>query len=200
MKVILTAEVKGKGHEGDVVEVARGYAVNFLLPRKIAIEATPGNVKQLEARMKNISKRNAARMSDAEAIAASIEGKSVVINAKAGVDGKLFGSVTALMIEEAVEAQLGADVDHKRMNLSRPIKTLGEHVVSVSVFGEVKANLTVKVIGEGAVVETEPEVVVEAEAVEADATEMVEDAETVEDAADEPVEDVAVDEEGTDSE
>ncbi|HEY5278072.1 MAG TPA: 50S ribosomal protein L9, partial [Coriobacteriia bacterium] len=66
MKVILTAEVKGKGHEGDVVDVARGYAVNYLMPRKMAIEATSGNIKQLDARMSNIRKRNAARLGDAE--------------------------------------------------------------------------------------------------------------------------------------
>jgi large subunit ribosomal protein L9 len=156
MKVILTAEVKGKGHEGDIVEVAHGYAVNFLLPRKMAIQATTGNIKQLESRMGNISKRNATRMNDAETVAASIEGKSVTIPAKAGVDGKLFGSVTGLMIEEAVAAQLGADVDHKRMNLSRPIKTSGEHVVVVGVYGDVKATLTVKVVAEGAPVEAEP--------------------------------------------
>ena len=149
MKVILTSEVKGKGHEGDVVEVARGYAVNYLLPRKMAVEATSGNVKQLDARMNNIRKRNAARMTDAEAIAASIEGKTVVIEAKAGADGKLFGSVTALMIEEAIASQIGADVDHKRMNLHRPIKTAGEHEVAVNVFGEVKATVLVNVVAEG---------------------------------------------------
>lgn len=149
MKVILTAEVKGKGHEGDVVDVARGYAANYLLPRKMALVATPGNIKQLEARMANISKRNTARLTDAEAIAASIDGKGIVLEAKAGVDGKLFGSVTTLMIEEAVAAQLGADIDHKRMNLHRPIKTTGEHIVVVSVFGDVKASLVVKVVPEG---------------------------------------------------
>jgi large subunit ribosomal protein L9 len=179
MKVILTSEVKGKGHEGDVVEVAHGYAVNFLLPRKMAIPATSGNIKQLEARMSNISKRNAARMTDAEAVAASIDGKSVVIEAKAGVDGKLFGSVTTLMIEEAVAAQLGADVDHKRMNLTKPIKTTGAHEVVVGVFGDVKATLTVKVMAEGAPVVVEPEAVATEEA--ADVVEVAaEAAETVE--------------------
>ncbi len=149
MKVILTAEVKGKGHEGDIVDVARGYAANYLLPRKMALVATPGNIKQLGARMENISKRNATRMGDAQSVAASIEGKQIVLEAKAGVDGKLFGSITTLMIEEAVAAQLGADVDHKRMDLHRPIKTTGEHFVVVSVFGDVKATLTVKVVPEG---------------------------------------------------
>lgn len=149
MKVILTAEVKGKGHEGDIVEVARGYAANYLLPRKMAVVATAGNIKQLEARMENINKRNATRMGDAEAIAVSIEGKSIALEAKAGVDGKLFGSITTLMIEEAIADQLGVDVDHKRMNLHRPIKTTGEHPVAVSVFGDVKATVLVKVVPEG---------------------------------------------------
>ena len=203
MKVILTAEVKGKGHEGDVVDVTRGYAVNFLLPRKMAIEATSGNIKQLAARMSNISKRNAARMTDAEGIAASIEGKTVVLHAKAGVDGKLFGSVTALMIEEAVEAQLGADVDHKRMNLTRPIKTVGEHVVAVGVFGDVKANLTVKVVPEGALVETAAEPTVETVLADADADEVVEEPAATADADDsneEPADADASDEADTDSE
>jgi large subunit ribosomal protein L9 len=149
MKVILTAEVKGKGHEGDVVEVARGYAANYLLPRKMAVVATAGNIKQLEARMENIRKRNATRLGDAEAIAVSIDGKSIALEAKAGADGKLFGSITTLMIEEAIAAQLGVDVDHKRMDLHRPIKTTGEHSVVVSVFGDVKATLMVKVVPEG---------------------------------------------------
>jgi large subunit ribosomal protein L9 len=149
MKVILTAEVKGKGHEGDVVDVARGYAVNYLLPRKMAIAATPGNIKQLEARMSNISKRNDARRTDAQGIADAINGKSVVIEGKAGEEGKLFGSVTTLMIEEALASQLGIDVDHKRMDLHRPIKTTGEHMVGVSVFGDVKAEIVVRVVPEG---------------------------------------------------
>ena len=149
MKVILTAEVKGKGHEGDIVEVARGYAANYLLPRKMALVATQGNIKQLESRMENINKRNATRMGDAQSVATSIEGQSIVLEAKAGLDGKLFGSITTLMIEEAVAAQLGADIDHKRMDLHRPIKTTGEHHVVVSVFGDVKATLTVKVVPEG---------------------------------------------------
>jgi large subunit ribosomal protein L9 len=189
MKVILTAEVKGKGHEGDVVEVARGYAVNYLLPRKMAIEATSGNIKQLDARMSNIRKRNATRLGDAEAMAASIDGKSVTIEAKAGVDGKLFGSVTGLMVEEAIAAQLGVDVDHKRMNLSRPIKLAGEHVVVVGVFGDVKAAVTVRVVAEGAPVEAAAasaaaEAPVEEAAEEAVADEMVEADETEADETD----------------
>lgn len=149
MKVILTAEVKGKGHEGDVVEVARGYAVNYLLPRKLAVEATAGSLKQLGARMSNIQKRNEARRSDAEQLAAALEGRRIVIEAKVGDEGKLFGSVTTLMIEEAIAAQLGHDVDHRRMDLGRSIKAVGDHPVKVSVFGDVKAEVIVRVVGEG---------------------------------------------------
>jgi large subunit ribosomal protein L9 len=191
MKVILTAEVKGKGHEGDVVDVTRGYAVNYLLPRKMAIAATSGNLKQLESRMSNIRKRNEARRTDAEGIAAAINGKAVVIEAKAGDEGKLFGSVTALMIEEAVAAQLGHDVDHKRMDLPRPIKALGEYPVAVSVFGDVKATLTVKVVGEGGAVQAaaaDTAAVATAEA-EASVEPESEDAVAVDPSADEPEDD-----------
>lgn len=174
MKVILTAEVKGKGHEGDVVDVARGYAVNYLLPRKMAIAATPGNIKQLEARMSNISQRNEARRTDAQGIADAINGKSIVIEGKAGEEGKLFGSVTTLMIEEAIASQLGIDVDHKRMDLHRPIKTTGEHTVGVSVFGDVKAEIVVKVVPEGAVAAKAVEIV--EEPVEVVSEEALEDA------------------------
>jgi large subunit ribosomal protein L9 len=151
MKVILTQEVKGKGHEGDVVDVARGYAVNYLLPRKMAIEASTGNLKQLSARMTNIQKRNDERRSEAEGVAGAANGRTVVIEAKAGDEGKLFGSVTTLMIEEAIAAQLDVDVDHRRMDLRRPIKTLGDYPVVVSVYGEVKAEVLVRVVGEGGV-------------------------------------------------
>jgi len=168
MKVILTAEVKGKGHEGDVVDVARGYAVNYLLPRKMAIQATPGNLKQLEARMVNIQKRNDSRRSEAEGLAGEINGKMIVIEAKAGEGGKLFGSVTTLMIEEAIAAQLSADVDHKRMDLHRPIKSLGDYPVRVSVFGDVKAEVLVKVVPEGGAAAAAAAPVEEAVAAEAE--------------------------------
>ena len=174
MKVILTQEVKGKGHEGDVVEVARGYAVNYLLPRKMAVEATAGNIKQLDARMSNIRKRNDARRTDAEGVAAALNGKTVVIEARAGEEGKLFGSVTTLMIEEAIAAQLERDVDHRKMEVGSAIKKTGDHPVIVSVFGDVKAEVIVRVVPEGSGAQalaaaSAPAEVVEEPAVEADA-------------------------------
>ncbi len=149
MKVILTQEVKGKGGEGDVIEVARGFAVNYLFPRKMAIEATSGNLKQLEQRMHNIRTREEGRVGEAEAVAAALEGKKVVIRAKVGEEGRLFGSVTAHMIEEAIAEQLDVAIDRRKMDAHGHIKEVGEHVVSVQIYRDIKAHVTVVVAGEG---------------------------------------------------
>ncbi|HEY3317748.1 MAG TPA: 50S ribosomal protein L9 [Coriobacteriia bacterium] len=155
MKVILLDEAKGKGREGEVVDVARGFAVNYLLPRKLAVEATAGNLKQLDARKGNIDKREAARRSEAEQLAEAIAGKKVVVEAKAGDEGRLYGSVTSVMIAEAIAAQLGVDVDRRRMDVHGHIKTLGEHPVTVAVHQDVKADLIVKVVAVGGAPEAE---------------------------------------------
>jgi large subunit ribosomal protein L9 len=149
MKVILTQEVKGKGGEGDVVDVARGYAVNFLFPRSMAVEATPGNLKQLEARMGNIEKREEARLTDADSMAAALDGKAVTVQAKVGEEGRLFGSITGPMIEEAIAEQLSVEVDRRKIDLHGQIKEVGEHVVTVQIYRDVRADVTVNVIGEG---------------------------------------------------
>jgi large subunit ribosomal protein L9 len=149
MKVILLDEVKGKGIEGEVVEVARGFAVNFLFPRKLAVEATAGNLKQLDARKGNIEKRESARRSEAETLAEAITGKTVIVEAKAGDEGRLFGSVTAPMIVDAIAAQLGVEVDRRRMDVHGHIKTVGDHPVTVAVHQDVKADLVVRVVPVG---------------------------------------------------
>lgn len=189
MKVILTQDVKGRGKEGDVIDVARGFAVNFLMPRKIAIEATPGNIKQLEARMHNIQKREASRRGEAEGIAAALEGKTVTVTAKAGDEGKLYGSVTSSMIADAIAAQLGVEVDRKKLDVHAHIKTLGEHVVQLHVYYDVKADVTVKVVSDGAVAEAPVAEPVAVEAVEADEAEVVVEEEPVAEAAEEAAED-----------
>ncbi|MFA5844696.1 MAG: 50S ribosomal protein L9 [Coriobacteriia bacterium] len=153
MKVILTQDVKGKGIEGDVVDVARGFAVNFLFPRKLAITATSGNLKQLEARMGNIRKRTEARRGAAEGSAAALQGRIVLVTAKAGEEGKLYGSVTTQMIEDALREQFDVDVDHRKMEAGGHIKTLGDHTVVVQVFQDVKAELIVRVVAEGSPVD-----------------------------------------------
>lgn len=150
MKVILLQELKGRGGEGDVIEVARGFAVNYLLPRKIAIQATSGNLKQLEQRRHNIQKREDSRLESSNALAAALEGKSVTIAAKVGEEGKLFGSVTSHMIEAAIVEQLGVEVDRRKIDTHGHIKEAGEHTVEVTVYRDIKAHLTVKVVAEGA--------------------------------------------------
>ena len=149
MKVILLDEVKGKGSEGDVIDVARGFARNFLIPRKLAVEATSGNLKQLEARRDNIERRAAKHVAEAEAIKALIDGKAVTIEGKAGEEGRLFGSVTSLMIEDAILEQLDATVDRKKMGIAGHIKDLGEHEIQVRISHEVSATVTVTVVPEG---------------------------------------------------
>ncbi len=149
MKVILLQELKGRGAEGDVIDVARGFAVNYLLPRKVAIEATPGNLKQLEARMHNVRKRDEARLAEAGEFVELLEGKSVGIEAKVGEEGRLYGSITAQMIEDAVREQLGVKVDRRKIETHGHIKELGAHAVEIAIYRDVKAHITVNVVAEG---------------------------------------------------
>ena len=145
MKVILLDEIKGKGGEGDIVEVAQGFAENYLFPKKLAVAATKGNIKQLDQRRNNIAKREAVRIANAEATKAALDGKQVTVDVKVGEEGVLFGSVTAAMVAEAVNAQLGVDVDRKRVELGKPIKVSGAHAVAISLYREVKAEVIVLV-------------------------------------------------------
>ena len=177
MKVILLSELKGKGGEGDVVEVARGFANNYLLPQGIAIKATPGNLKQLEMRRKNIAKREETRIADAEALKAKLDAIKVKVDAKVGEEGVLFGSVTPQMIADAVKAQFDIELDRKRIDLRNPIKVAGEHQVSVSLYREIKSTLNIFVGAEGeAIPGEEPEAVAE-EAVEEVVEEVAEETE-----------------------
>ena len=169
MKVILLTEVQGKGGEGDVVEVARGFFNNYLGPQKKAVLATAGNLKQLEQRRGNIAKREEKRIADAEALKASLEGKKIFVDAKVGEEGVLFGSVTTSMIADAVLAETGVEIDRKRLDVRKAIKTAGEHTVALNIYRDIHVYLQLTV-GVKAVEEVE-EAVVEAEAVEAEATE-----------------------------
>lgn len=145
MKVILLEELRGKGGEGDIVEVAQGFAENFLFPNQKAQPATPGNIKQLEQRRRNIEKREAERIATAEAMKAAIDGKSVTVDAKIGEEGQLFGSITAAMVADAIEAQLGTAVDRKRVGRGNAIKSIGAHKVPVNFYRDITAEVTVLV-------------------------------------------------------
>lgn len=173
MKVILLKELRGKGGEGDVINVADGFANNYLLREGYAVKATPGNLKQLEQRRHNIAKREETRVADAEALAAKLEGAKVKIIAQVGEEGQLFGSVTAPMIADAVEEQLGVEIDRRRIELGKPIKQVGEYPVAISVYREIKGTVQVEVAGEA----------VEGAADEEAAEEAIENAEAAETAA-----------------
>lgn len=178
MKVILLQELKGRGGEGDVIDVAKGFAVNFLFPRKIAVEATSGNLKQLEQRGKNIRVRETQRSEDAAKIAEILGSKPVVVEAKVGDEGKLFGSVTSTIIHQAINDTFGLDIDRRQIETHGPIKEVGERVVEVALYREIKANVTVHVVPEGRRKAAVPTVTLEeVEGVDADGSAHVEIAE-----------------------
>lgn len=145
MKVILLQELKGKGGEGDVVDVAPGFANNYLMPQGIVILATKGNLKQLEMRKKNIAKREEARLADAAKLQAALDGASVKVDAKVGEEGQLFGSVTAAQIAEAIKESLGVEIDRRRIEAGKAIKTAGQHEVVISIYRDIKATVTLLV-------------------------------------------------------
>lgn len=184
MKVILLKELKGKGGEGDVIDVARGFANNYLLTQGYAIPATKGNLKQLEQRKHNIAKREETRIANAEALKAKLDDLKVVVDAQVGEEGQLFGSVTSTMVADAIQAAVDAEIDKRRVELGKPIKVAGVHPVTVSIYRDIKATVQV-VVGR----EDEP----------ADAVEAIEEAiDIAESPADEMVEiDGQVSEDGT---
>lgn len=192
MKVILLEELQGKGGEGDVVEVSRGFANNYLLPNRIAILATKGNLKQLEQRRKNIAKREEVRIANAEEQKAKLEAAELTIKAKVGDEGILFGSVTAQMIADAL-AEAAIEVDRRRVEIRQAIKTIGEHNIEVSLYRDIKAAIKVNVVDEAgnAVAPAAEEAAAEAEEAAEAAEEVAEEAaEAVEEAA-EAVEEAA---------
>lgn len=147
MKVFLKEDVKSLGKMGDVVNVAEGYARNFLLPKKFAVEANPKNLKEFEHN-KRIIQEKAAKIKDAsKATAEKLSAVTLKIKAKAGEEDKLFGSVTTMDISEAFKAE-GFDVDRKKIILAEPIKRLGEYTVEVKVHSEVNASVKVHVVSD----------------------------------------------------
>src|SRR5437763_3719617 len=155
MKVILTDEIRGLGARGDIVTVKDGYARNFLLPKNLAREATPGNLKGIEQERKKWS-LIAQQEKDAAAKAAdAVKGTKITIEKRVGEHGQLFGSVTANDIADAREAK-GHKVDKRRIKLAAPIKTLGVHDVEVRLHKDVAAQIQVEVIPIGGESAEEP--------------------------------------------
>ena len=145
--VILREDVKSLGKAGELVRVKPGYARNFLLPRGLAFEATEGNKKRIAGETRARGVRNQAEHAEAERAAAELSAVTVTLTGKAGEEGKLFGSITAQDIADALAAQ-GHQVDRRRIELEHPIKTLGQHTVGVHLHPEVHAEVRVSVVAE----------------------------------------------------
>jgi large subunit ribosomal protein L9 len=148
VKVILKKDHKGLGAAGEIHNVADGYGRNFLLPRGIAVEATRGNLAQADSQRAAHDKRAAVALADAKELAARLESKPIVIPAKAGESGKLFGAVTNAQVAEAVQASLAIEIDRHKIELEEPIKSAGDHEVTVKLVPGVNAKLTVRVVAE----------------------------------------------------
>jgi len=149
VKVILTEDVTSLGAMGAVVDVARGYARNYLIPQGKAMEATPGNLAKAEAAKAKYAQIQTEARETAMVQVAHLEGASVTIAQRVGEEERLYGSVTAAMIAEALEGQ-GFSVDKKQLDLPEPIKKLGTYEVAVRLAPEVKATVTVEVVPESA--------------------------------------------------
>ncbi|HLT58105.1 MAG: 50S ribosomal protein L9 [Limnochordales bacterium] len=148
MKVILLQDVKNLGKKNDLVEVAEGYARNYLIPRGLAAEATAANLRQRDHSLKAESRRRQREEEQAQAAAAKLQGQRIVIRVKAGEGGRLFGSVTSADIAREVERQAGVSLDKRRIELEEPIKAVGTYEVPVKLHPGVQATLAVQVVGD----------------------------------------------------
>jgi len=147
MQVILREDIDNLGKIGDLVKVADGYARNFLVPKKKAIEATPKNVHAMDHAKKMVSDRIRKLKKEAAADADRIKALAITIKAKSGEEGKLFGSVTSMDIAEAMKAQ-GVTIDKRKIVLDEPIKRLGDFTVAVKLHADVMAEFKLSVIAE----------------------------------------------------
>lgn len=146
MKIILADDIETLGHKGDVVTVADGYARNFLIPKGMALTATKGALKQAELMQKARGDRMEKEKSEAASKVAVLAAASVYISARAGEEGRLFGSVTKADVARGIEDQLGEVVDRQQIVLDEPIRSLGTHSVEIRLHEQVNALVTVEVI------------------------------------------------------
>jgi large subunit ribosomal protein L9 len=146
MKVILRSDIAKVGKRGDIIDVSDGYARNFLFPKGLAIKATDGAVQQAASMRRARDLRDAQDRSAAEEVARRLVAKVITIPAKAGTEGRLFGSVTAADIVEAVEKQAGVVIDRRKLLLADPIKSLGSHQVAVRLHSDVEFPVTLDVV------------------------------------------------------
>lgn len=145
MKIILLQDEKKLGKKGDIIEVSEGYARNFVLPKKIGVEATPKNLNDLKLQKSNEAKVAQEQLDQAKALAELLATKEVVVGIKAGENGRTFGSVSTKEIGQALKAQTGIEVDKKKLVLPEAIKTFGVYEVPVKLHPKVTGTIKVKV-------------------------------------------------------
>ena len=145
MKVILLQDVKSVGKKGDLINVNDGYARNFILPKKLGVEANGKNLNDLKLQKNNEAKVAQEHLDAAKKLAEELKAGKVVLTMKVGEGGRTFGSVSSKEIAEAVKEQMHLDIDKKKIQLKEQIKTLGTHIVSVKLHPEVTAELNVSV-------------------------------------------------------
>lgn len=148
MEVILLQDVKSLGKKGEVVNVSEGYARNFILKKKLGVEATSANLNDLKLQNANSEKVAKEKLDSAKELAEKIEKLSVELKMKTGAGGKAFGAISAKEIAEAAKKQLNIDIDKKKIVLAEPVKSLGTHIVKIKLHPQVTASLNVHVVEE----------------------------------------------------
>lgn len=148
MKVILLDNIKGVGKKDEIINASDGYARNFLLPKKLAVEANSTNMSKLKAKQDSNQYRKNVEKEDAQKVAEKLKGILLKISVKAGENGKIFGSITSKEIAENLKTQYQIEVDKKKIELKEPIKTLGSFTVQIRLYEGVVGNLKVQMISQ----------------------------------------------------
>ncbi len=146
MKVVMRTDLESVGKKGDIIDVADGYARNYLVPKGLAFPATPGIEAQATSMRRGRDLRDASDRSAAQTVATALVPRTITITARAGAEGKLFGSVTTTEVAEAVTAQTGIDIDKRKMHIDEPIKSVGTHHVTAKLHAEVEFAITVEIV------------------------------------------------------
>lgn len=144
MKVIFLKNVKGVANEGDIKEVKEGYAKNFLFKQKLALEATPANLKAHEEKLESIKEEEKLKVKEAESLAERLKTVKLEFNQKSGETGRLYGAVTSQEIADELEKN-GIHIDKKMIDLKEPIKTAGTHAIKINIYKDIKSQITVNV-------------------------------------------------------
>jgi large subunit ribosomal protein L9 len=148
MEIILIQDVDNLGGKNEVVSVKSGYARNFLLPRKLAVESNPSNKKQLEERLKQVAKKEAKMLAEIKSVIAKLQESPLNLGAKTGTSGKIFGSITSLQISRAIREQKGYEIDRRKISIVEEVKELGTHKATIDFGGGHSTEIDFEVVAE----------------------------------------------------